>query len=348
MNRNAFQWAVVGAGPAGIAAVGKLMDNGVKPQDILWLDPAFDAGHFARRWSRVPSNTSVRKFTDYLSNCKAFAYERCPQPLRLDHLSPDKTCMLADVVKPLVWITGELMKQVHTRRLTVEDIHLARRSWTLCGGSEAFLAHQVILANGAEPRALDINHPHVLNLETALNPELLAKAVRPEDTVGVFGSSHSAVLVLKNLADLGVRRIINFYRSPSRYALDMGEWILFDNTGLKGEAATWAREHIDGTLPKNLERYLSTPENLERFLPACDTLIGATGFSAQHTPRMRGHEKMTHNPKTGIIAPGLFGFGIAYPELRTDPFGNEESQVGLWKFMDYLNRVMPVWLKYTP
>lgn len=348
MNRNAFQWAVVGAGPAGIAAVGKLMDEGVNPKDILWLDPDFSVGHFARFWSQVPSNTVVQKFNDYLNNCRAFAYERCPRELRLDHLSPDKTCMLADMVKPLVWITGELMKQVQTRRLMVEDVHLAHRSWTLTGGSEAFLAHQVILATGAQPVALESHHQNALALETALNPELLAKAVKAQDTIGVFGASHSAILVLKNLVDLGVRRIINFYRSPCRYALDMGGWILFDNTGLKGDAATWAREHLDGMLPANLERHLSTPENLERFLPACDWVIGAIGFSRQHSPHLRGYGKIVHNPKVGIIAPGLFGLGIAYPEVRSDPFGNEESQVGLWKFMDYLNRVMPVWLKYTP
>jgi hypothetical protein len=48
----------------------------------------------------------------------------------------------------------------------------------------------------------------------------------------------------------------------------------------------------------------------------------------------------------GIRGPGLFGLGIAYPEVKTDPLGSVEYQVGLWKFMVYLNKVMPVWFKY--
>jgi len=34
-----FKWTVIGAGPAGIAAVGKLIDSGVKPLEIAWVDP---------------------------------------------------------------------------------------------------------------------------------------------------------------------------------------------------------------------------------------------------------------------------------------------------------------------
>lgn len=44
MHNNKFQWAVIGAGPAGIAAVGKLLDHGVLPEDILWFDPHFKVG----------------------------------------------------------------------------------------------------------------------------------------------------------------------------------------------------------------------------------------------------------------------------------------------------------------
>lgn len=124
MNKKPYQWAIVGAGPAGIAAVGKLLDHGITPKDILWLDLAF------------------------------------------------------------------------------------------------------------QREAIDI-----------------------QDTIAVFGSSHSAIIVLHHLVSLGVKKIINFYRSPCRYAVDLGGSIFFDNTGLKGQAATWARENLDGTWPPNLTRY---------------------------------------------------------------------------------------------
>ena len=50
MDKKPFQWAVVGAGPAGIAAVGKLLDHGVLPKTILWLDPQFCVGDLGRFW----------------------------------------------------------------------------------------------------------------------------------------------------------------------------------------------------------------------------------------------------------------------------------------------------------
>ncbi len=40
------------------------------------------------------------------------------------------------------------------------------------------------------------------------------------------------------------------------------------------------------------------------------------------------------------------GLGIAYPEIKPDPFGFIETRVDRWKFMTYLNKVMPVWFKY--
>ena len=52
-----FSWGVIGAGPAGIATVGKLLDKGIPAHDILWVDPYFQVGDFGRLWSQVSSNT---------------------------------------------------------------------------------------------------------------------------------------------------------------------------------------------------------------------------------------------------------------------------------------------------
>lgn len=38
MLKDKFRWAVIGAGPAGIATVGLLLDNNVDAKDILWID----------------------------------------------------------------------------------------------------------------------------------------------------------------------------------------------------------------------------------------------------------------------------------------------------------------------
>ena len=33
-----YAWTVIGAGPAGIAAVGRLLDHGIAPEEIAWVD----------------------------------------------------------------------------------------------------------------------------------------------------------------------------------------------------------------------------------------------------------------------------------------------------------------------
>ena len=85
-----------------------------------------------------------------------------------------------------------------------------------------------------------------IGMDVALDPEKLKKAVGKEDTVAVFGSSHSAVLVLASLLEGPVKKVINFYRSPHRYAVYLEDWILFDDTGLKAFTAKWAKKHLDG------------------------------------------------------------------------------------------------------
>lgn len=34
-----YKWAVVGAGPAGMATIGQLLDSGINAKNILWIDP---------------------------------------------------------------------------------------------------------------------------------------------------------------------------------------------------------------------------------------------------------------------------------------------------------------------
>ena len=176
--------------------------------------------------------------------------------------------------------------------------------------------------------------------------ERIKKHSSANDTIAVFGSSHSAILVLRNLVETGAKRVINFYRSPLLYAAFFKDWILFDDTGLKGTTAEWAREHIDGKLPKNLERVYSNEENIEHYLPQCDKAIYAVGFERRTLPTIEGIGHVTYIEQCGIIAPGLFGLGIAFPEAKYNPFGMLEYRVGLWKFMDYLQNVLPVWLQY--
>src|SRR5689334_20935055 len=100
-----YRWAIIGAGPAGIAAVGKLLDQGIADQDIIWIDPTFTVGDFGSIWQHVPSNTKVDLFLKFLYACDAFAYTGCDEYFDLNHAPRDKTCHLHFMAKPLQWVT---------------------------------------------------------------------------------------------------------------------------------------------------------------------------------------------------------------------------------------------------
>ena len=76
--KNEHDWAVIGAGPAGMAAVGQLLEHEVPAEEILWLDPEFKVGDFGSRWLNIPSNTKVKLFNMFLKSCKAFEIDKCP------------------------------------------------------------------------------------------------------------------------------------------------------------------------------------------------------------------------------------------------------------------------------
>ena len=76
-------------------------------------------------------------------------------------------------------------------------------------------------------------------------------------------------------------------RRPLRYAEYRDGWILRDNTGLKGEAATPARENLEeetfksSPVSKFIEKiaYKREYENItfEKQLPGCDKYVAAIG-----------------------------------------------------------------------
>lgn len=230
----------------------------------------------------------------------------------------------------------------------------------------------LILCTGSSPTTgpLPISSPQEIGLDPALNPPLLAK-ILPRDSaqnVAVIGASHSAILVLRNLYNLASSshpqlRIKWFTRHELRYAEERDGWILRDNTGLKGEVATWARENLEpATLPTSpvstfLSKITTTKDretsDYEEHLPSCTHVIQAIGFHKNAVPVLeRDGKEMQVLPdntsggftdKEGQRVKGLYAAGIAWPEKVTDPEGNTEYAVGMWKFMNYLRRVVPEW-----
>ena len=332
-----YPWIIIGAGPAGLASAGLLLESGVARQDILLIDPEFKVGDFGKYWGEVSSNTSIQLFLKFLSQIQGFSFNQRPAPFPLEARPLDGFCQLKEVTEALQWVTNHLRNNINTIQGYVDNLQSHNNIWQLNLNNKTYHAHKVILATGATPKSLSHTNTEQISLYTALNPPKLKQAINPNDCVAVFGSSHSSMIIMKNLLDAGVNNIINFYLSPPRYAIRMDGWTLYDNTGLKANTAQWARINISQQLNPLIKCYISNKQNIKQHMPACNKAIYPVGFKARH-PLIVGVDANHYDPKTGIIAPGLFGTGIAFPRLKTDPLGNQEFNVGLYKFLSKLGQ----------
>ena len=343
-----YEWAIIGAGPAGIATLGILLDNNVKASDILWVDPFFKVGDFGEKWGEVSSNTSVELFLRFLSDVKSFNYVKRDQEFALDSFDRQGFTRLNEVTKSLQWVTNDLLGRVDHNQDMISDLKVSNGVWNIGGESDDYITKKVILATGALPKSLNIHNFEVteeIDLSTALTPSKLKPELEFDDKVAVFGSSHSAMIIIRNLLEAGVKDVANFYLEPLKYAVNMGDYTLYDNSGLKGETAKWVRKNISQNLDSRIKRYSSTQEHINNHLHKYNKVIYATGFQ-QRVPSVEGVDVRQYDPTTGIIAPGLFGVGIGFPQKVTDPNGNVELNVGLFKFMKDINRMLPLWMRY--
>ena len=205
----AYAWTVVGAGPAGIVAVGRLLDHGIAPEEIAWVDPAFAAGDLGAKWRPVSSNTQVGFFLSYLNGSPAFRFSAAP-PMPLREVDPEETCALDLVADPLVWITGHLRERVKAFETTATALFTEQRQWRIETEQRVLTSTNVILAVGAVPKKLCYPQLKEIPLEVALDPEKLAEEPLENATVAVFGSSHSSMIALPNLLRHPVEKVINF------------------------------------------------------------------------------------------------------------------------------------------
>lgn len=244
-------------------------------------------------------------------------------------------------------------------------------------------ADMVVLCTGSSPNTTSYEHLvskgakklKFLALDEALRPSRLGSRFNPNkrSSVAVIGASHSAILVLRNLYNLAASgthlnlSVKWFTRHPLRYAEEKDGWILRDNTGLKGDVATWAKENLeedklDGSDVSKYIRKINTagpdgkddPKKYRLVLDNCTHICQAVGYGRNPLPTiLRGEEKLDlvfdhetggfREVGSGNKVEGLYGAGIAFPERVTDPEGNVEMAVGLWKFMTFLKRVVPKW-----
>lgn len=340
-------WTVVGAGPAGIAVVGILMDSGVLPEQIVWLDPEFNVGRMGKFYQNVPGNAKVSQYISFLKACDTFSEVKSVAIDYLFSLAADKTPELKVIVNPLQDITNYLIKKVSAVQDVMLSLDFRANQWHINTNHSFIKSDHVILATGSHPRSLTYNGIPQIPLDMAVDKAALATYLSPDDKVAVIGSAHSALLIVKYLTELPVSLIVNFYKKPIVFPTPMSGGVAWQEAGLKGELAAWVKNTLLKNPPANVMRIFNGPDTLQPWLTVCTKLIFAGGFDRNELPPINGDATKydKYDCTTGTIGPRLFGVGIAFPQQKIDPLGNVEYLVGLPFFMPYIQQMVPEWMK---
>ena len=135
----------------------------------------------------------------------------------------------------------------------------------------------------------------------------------------VFGASQSAKSVMENLSQVKSQSTLLFYRTER----------------------TIERHFRTEALTK-FERLPITPKNLLAHMPQCTKVIYAIGFERRHIPIKGLAMDYAYDKKTGEIAPGIFGLGMAFPEILANEQGQAEYRLtAIWPFMKRLQKLLP-------
>lgn len=369
-NSSIAEYVIVGAGPAAICAVAKLVGTGLNASQIIWVDPEFACGDFGTVLSvgsSVPGNTKVADYNKVNQAIYNLLPKTAPtlaekQAFAITHLATDYTCSLREATEPMQHLTHKLSAMVTSLRGKVTEITEVQEGLRirteLANETVYLLSRRVILATGAKPRELNIYsgkriHPNDVFIKSQLQAYLTANPQVKK--VAVFGSSHSAALAVMHLLQAGIP-VIQFINKPYLFAqaattADGAAFTLHDNTGLKGEVARFTKSLLTGEFAFADKWQQVDSAKMDDYLEQCTHFVEAIGYVAQDTLTINGQplRSYTYNKHTSEIAgvKGLFGIGIAFPQEKTSLSGEVELSVGYGKFWTTVNdeKIFSLWQK---
>lgn len=357
---SSFDYLVIGAGPAGIAAVAKLYGLGIRR--IAWLDPEFKVGAFGTilsAGSGVPGNTTVQSYRQVITGIHAAIPSIPVKPHALDHLAQDDACHLNVAREPFQYLSDALMALVTTlqgRALYVNhqpdgiEVIYSTDETT----QQRITTQRVILAIGATPKSLPLPDsiteidPHTAFIASSVKTYIADHPTIKK--VAIIGSSHSAALACMQFLNVGIR-VKQFMNKPYRFAtpvtLANGEThIQFDNTGLKAKVARYTQALLAN--PNPLWECTRTPFSASELRDVTHAVF-CIGYEVKNPLLINGRPLSTYQHDASHsqlyagdknYLPGIFGIGIAFPKQVMSPFGEWEFAVGIRKFWASLDEVV--------
>ncbi|OQE17493.1 hypothetical protein PENFLA_c024G01735 [Penicillium flavigenum] len=294
---------------------------------------------------------------------------------KLESMNRDKTCQLSFAGDMVLMLVNGLIERSEVQSVegAVEKASLNRGIWTVSTFNQSFKTTRLFMCTGSQPQSSSMHYPFnkdltVLDLDECMLRSHLPSAL-PKDrksVVAVIGNSHSGILCCKNLYESAKSKerdikIVNFGRRPIKYAKYVDNGIIFDNTGLKGSTAEWAKEVMENDPdPEMIEQVdLSQDQDLafREHLPRCTHIIYAIGYTRSPLPALYidgqpageeltfdMHSSRFHYGDRAERVQGLYANGIAFPEEVKDPEGHVEAAVGIAKFFSFAERMKKNWL----
>lgn len=330
-----YQWTVIGAGPAGIISVTELLENGVAPQEIIWIDPEFKVGRLGKFYGNVPSNQMAHRFTKFLTSSQIFKNISSNAIEKIKQYDQQQEPQLQLLVDALQDITDYLQQQVSCYKTTVQELRQKNEAWEVLLPNKKIISEKVILAHGSHPKNDLAYREKQIPLDSALDESKLRKLISKNDRILVIGSAHSALLIVKYLSELPVKQVISLYTSTPSYGR---------SGGLEGITARWTKNVLEKNPPKNLLRARYAKESFDSYAKEVDKIIFAHGYE-KNQMIINGTELADYDVKTGVITKGLFGIGIAFPQLGKNKEGKTIPLIGVNSFMERAKKLIPEWIK---
>jgi cation diffusion facilitator CzcD-associated flavoprotein CzcO len=314
---------VIGSGAAGLLLLSNLEKGGIHPDQVIVIDPHLCGGDLNQKWSSVRSNTVWRRLLD------SVPYPG-PLPEQWSSIDPEKPCILQNYIEYLKEIVRPFLNKCELHCTYATKVWNEGDSWKiqLKTSTTPLSVNVLLLATGSEPKHLDLPYPSI-PLSVALNKEQLSTYVKRGQHILLFGTAHSATLIVQNLVDIGAM-VTNLYASPKPFYFDRdGEY-----DGLKQDAAEIADRILANQLPVKLVAIQDTASVI-RQTKSVDGVIYAIGFESRNPFELKEYDGLTGQIKGFSTA---WGFGIAYPNKAADGI---HWDVSIPAFQAHIQKQMP-------
>ena len=340
---------IIGGGPAGIIST-CVYHKKYPNKKIIWADEAFNVGGLGL-YPNVYANTPYKKMTSFINIMyeligENYKIELCNE---LEHNYFKLGCLCDEFKKITEIIRG--FPKITSIKTKISHIKKYNSSWICSGLKGNYIVDKVLLATGTIHKKLPYNKP-TISIADALNPEILLQKSLLSKRILVFGNSHSGILILKNLYDLGCRDLICIYKHPIKIPYILNGKEIFDQSGLRGVAKDWVEDYI---LPENktdIKFIKYNSDNINGIINKCDYTIYAIGLKQAGLPSIESYKinvscldkdncytDYSFDAETGELCEGIYGIGAAFP-ANYIMGGQLECEVGIFEFLEQAERIL--------